>query len=367
MRRLRISLFVGLTLGLCALAAAAASKPQLQNYTYHGCPVFASNDWFTTDLIRGRSAYARNAIDPYSASIIANLAAAYGLTGVDFSKASYPQDYAVNIDDGSPSWFMVPIVRARTWYGFYSPSSAGLPKDLFPVRNGTYLQEGTDNCTQSGGDCHVVVLDTVRCIDYEAFGKSSGAQPQLFANGRFVAQGGGIADLTRPYNPPQRVQVTAAGLPLMGSTDWGEDAVMYDGPTCRTTNSCVIPHILQFLLPSPDVGVRGRVPPASAGTTPCTIGSAYCGRANTIPYGARLRLKSSYRCPGASMYPQANMLCNQAKQYGWIFADTTAWNGAGGVRLGLSSDGSNPWHRDDDDEFLGRVRLTDFDVMRLAL
>jgi hypothetical protein len=67
------------------------------------------------------------------------------------------------------------------------------------------------------------------------------------------------------------------------------------------------------------------------------------------------------------MYPQANMLCNQAKQYGWIFADTTAWNGAGGVRLGLSSDGSNPWHRDDDDEFLGRVRLTDFDVMRLAL
>jgi hypothetical protein len=346
-------------------AAPTAIPVAAGSASYHGCPLFAANDWFTTNLISGGSSYVPSTVDPNSASIISNLSNAYS-SGLNFSKDSYPDQYAVNIDNESSSWFMTPVVHAGTWYGFYNDAFGDDSNSNFPVTNGTFLQEGTDGCTQSGGDCHVVVLDTVKCVDYEGFGKNSSSQPQLWDNGKFVAEGGGVTNLRHAFNPAQRVQVTAAGLPLMGGTDWGEDETTYNQSSCRTTNSCVIPHSVQFLLPNPNLGIHGYVAPATAETTPCSVGSSYCGSSNTLPYGARLRLKSSYACPSAASYPQANMLCNQAKQYGWIFADTTAWSGAGGVRLGVSSNGSDPWNTSDINQFLGNVKLSNFDVMTLG-
>jgi hypothetical protein len=85
-----------------------------------------------------------------------------------------------------------------------------------------------------------------------------------------------------------------------------------------------------------------------------------------IPSGARLRLHSTYACPSASSYPQANLLCNQAKQYGWILNDFTGINNGGGVRLGESSNGANPWNSSDYNQFLANVKVTDFDVMQLG-
>jgi hypothetical protein len=40
--------------------------------------------------------------------------------------------------------------------------------------------------------------------------------------------------------------------------------------------------------------------------------------------------------------------------------------GYAGLRFGLSADASNPWKDDDMSALLDRIRITDFDVMKLG-
>jgi hypothetical protein len=341
--------------------SATPSPPPNGSASYHGCPLYTANDWFTTNLVAGGSSYVPNTVDPNSSSIINSLVAAYGT--VVFSKNIDPPAKAANIDDESSAWFLTSIVQAPTWYGFYNDAQNDDPGPPYhmPVTNGNYWQGGSENCYPNETDCHVVVLDTVKCVDYETWIHDSSTYPRSWNNGTYTTTGGGVINLHAPDNPPQHVQVSAAGLPMMGTADWGEDETTYNQASCRSTNSCVIPHILSFYLPN-DSALHGYVDPATADTSGC----GGCSSSNSLPYGARLRLKSSYACPVAASYPQANLLCNQAKEYGWILQDTTAVSGWGGVRLGLAADGSDPWNSSDIDQFLSNVRLTDFDVMTLG-
>src|SRR5581483_1080753 len=104
----------------------------------------------------------------------------------------------------------------------------------------------------------------------------------------------------------------------------------------------------------------GYVAPAGYGHA-CT---SFCSYA--LPYGARLRLHASYPCPRVDSFPQAHLLCVQMKTYGIIFNDVTGLRNGFGVRLGLSSDGTNPWRSSDYNELWRKIRITDFDVMRLG-
>jgi hypothetical protein len=54
------------------------------------------------------------------------------------------------------------------------------------------------------------------------------------------------------------------------------------------------------------------------------------------------------------------------KQYGIILDDFTGLTNGGGVRLGTSSNGSDPWNSSDYNQLLGNVHITDFDVMTLG-
>jgi hypothetical protein len=330
--------------------------------------VFPQNDWFTTNLVLGGSGYVSNTVDPNSAAIVTNVNTAQG--GMNFSRGEDPPAKAVNIDDESLPWFVTSIVQAPTWYGFYNDAQNDDPGPPYhiPVTNGNFWQGGSENCYPAETDCHVIVLDTVKCVDYETWIHDSSTYPRSWNNGTYTTTGGGVINLNFADNPPQRVQVSAAGLPMMGTTDWGEDETTYNNPACQAASSCVIPHIVAFQLATASAAVHGYVAPATAETTPCSIGSKNCSSTNTIPYGARLRLHAGYLCPSASSYPQANMLCNQAKQYGWIFQDTEGGssNGYGSIRLGLTASGANPWNSSDDNQFLANVHLTDFDVMTLG-
>jgi hypothetical protein len=135
----------------------------------------------------------------------------------------------------------------------------------------------------------------------------------------------------------------------MGTTDWGEEAA-------RSS----IPHILAFFLGVAGVANGGYVAPAGYGHA-CT---SFC--AHALPYGARLRLHGSYPCPSAAAYAQAHLLCVQMKTYGMIFNDVTGLRNGFGVRLGLRSDGKNPWRSSDYNALLSQVKITDFDVMTLG-
>jgi hypothetical protein len=333
-------------------------------YTYHGCPVFTADDWFTTNLVSGGSSYVPNTVDPNSANMLNNINANVG--NINFDGNVVPSNDAVNIDTESNGYFMTPIVHDSTWYGFANdPSNDDPSPNMMPVTNGTYYQEGSDMCLQAGGDCHVQVLDTVKCVDYEGYGKHSSTQPALWANGKFVERGGGVENLRHPYQI-ENLHSTSASIPMMGTYDWGEDETTYNQSSCRSTNSCVIPHTVQFVLPHAGQATGGYVAPAAGSQQSCTSYCTYNGVTAYLPEGARLRLKATYTCPSAASYPQSNMLCNQLKQYGMILTDYTGGTNSGGIRLGLSSTGSNPWNKSDYGVFLNSVHITNFEVMKLG-
>src|SRR5579884_3808737 len=75
-------------------------------YSYHGCPVFRPNDWYTSDL--------RDApIDPHSAAILANIAAAY--PNVNFAGNVDAAAVAVNV---VPPISATPVVQ-NVDYGWH--------------------------------------------------------------------------------------------------------------------------------------------------------------------------------------------------------------------------------------------------------
>jgi hypothetical protein len=79
-----------------------------------------------------------------------------------------------------------------------------------------------------------------------------------------------------------------------------------------------------------------------------------------LPYGAHLRLKSSFSTAGWG--PQATMVANAMKTYGVYLSDT----GSSGNALYFSnaSNGTNPWSSSDLAS-LSKINMNDFDVLAL--
>lgn len=330
--------------------ASPTSAPAGTAYTYHGCPLFTANDWLTTNLVSGGSSYVSNAVDPHSSNYINNINSNVG--SINFMANTVAIDETVNLVNSS-NLKATPTIQNLT-YGFANDPYNDDPSPAkIEIDSGTFYQEGTRGCTSTNGDCHVVVLDTNKCVDYETYNWDGPS----WNGSSYTAKGGGVENLNHPYSI-EHIVVSAGDLPMMGTTDWGED-VSYQNASCQP--NCAIPHIVAFLLPQPGQANGGYVSPADGTGRAC---SSYCSW--PLPDGARLRLHSSYSCPSATSYPQANLLCNQLKQYGMIFDDTTGINGGGGIRLGTSSNGANPWNSSDYGQFLGKVHISDFDVMTLG-
>ena len=321
----------------------AASQPR-GPYTYHGCRVYSSDDWFTTNLVAGGSSYATNTVDPRSANIIANLSATF--PGLYLNEANPGHETTVNLATNATPTHAVSGTRMLS----SARSSQG---NTIPVTTPFY-EEGSayGGCR---GDCHAIVLNTDTCVDYETYLFGS----RQWDGASYNTGYGSIYDLKKSLNSQyaEHVGITAAGLPLLGMTDFGEDA-----------SAASIDHIVDFSLPG-----SGAAPNASGGyVAPAAVGhTCKTNCANKLPLGARLRLRSSYSCPSRDDYPQAHLVCVQLKTYGMLFAD---WNGSYGpgtsiiqLRFGTTTTGANPWDgRGDLYPGLKDIKIGDFDVMTLG-
>jgi hypothetical protein len=352
---------VGGSAGVAGSAGAATSP-----YTYAGCNVYAANDWFTTNLVTGGSSYAVNTVDPDSSAIINNLDSIYGIIAWNGDVID-----AVNIaTDSTP----MHVINGLQTNGFADDPYNDDPEGTFPFETGFYAQG--QQSPYSGcqhGDCHVTVLNTDRCLAYDSY--AWGVVP--WDGSAFHANSAYVHNLSHPFNDQYTQdgsRTTAAGLPLLGTTDFGEEA-----------SASSINHIIGFILPTNNQGTQGYVAPATSSAS-CSIGCAH-----PLPLGARLRLKSSFACPPASSYLQSSLVCNQLKTYGMIlldyFANTCTANEYGhggdcyyGLRFGQTASnngGSNPWKRTPGDPSLDlnqifwptnphALHITDFEVMTLG-
>lgn len=338
-------------------------SPTSGAYAYLGAQIYPVDDWFTTNLQTGGSAYAVNSIDPNSSAIVRYIASIYG--NINWYS---PAAETANAANGATPMHAV----NGCLYGCYDDpylDDSFTPIE-YPVTTPEYEQgQASGGCT---GDCHDITINLQTGIDYEAY--TSGSRNWNPSTATFTTEDMTLYNLSQPYDA-QRTHgcCTAAGLPLMGTTDWGEDSRLAS-----------IDHSVGFLMPVTGQASGGRVAPAPRAAVDCSSDCSY-----ELPYGARLLLHSWFACPPAGSNPQANLVCNQLKTYGMILQDTQSGScrpkGTGsdqcryGLRMGKSADGTNPWNGDgcECETALDLnalffpsspyyLHITDFDVMTLG-
>jgi serine/threonine-protein kinase len=162
----------------------------------------------------------------------------------------------------------------------------------------------------SDGDCHLIVVDDPNRRLYEMW-RANIVGPTF--------DGGCLAvwELWFPYGPEGRgeqcTSADAAGFPI---------APLLFGPDEVQAGS--IDHAIRFILPNPRMRAGVYVRPATHAGGPS-------GPVTAVPYGARLRLKSSFDLNGITDV-NARVIAQAMKTYGIVLAD------GGSIALTAQSD-----------------------------
>jgi len=249
----------------------------------------------------------------------------------------------------NPTW--VDVVAGG--YGYYTPDCEPLAGLRFPLPAGGALEGETGYTCTSGGDCHLLVeVDATRKL-YESYGSNLNDSNQLESN--CVV----IWDLNKVYPPQGRgeqcTSADAAGFPV-ASLLFNADEVYAASQTANGD----IGHAIRFILPNASMAANVYVHPASHAGNPT-------GAAEKIPYGSRLRLKSSFDVNAFSTNVAARVILRTMQRYGIVLAD------GGNIALTAEDDRftTHKWSEFGFDEVnsyletaLVGVRLSDFEVVQ---
>lgn len=324
MKRLGVWMSIGavmLLLGSVSLSAARATPSDappvylplvargLGSPTLGGCAMFPPDNAWNLDI-------SNYPLHSNSANFIAD---------IDFDSPQNPNhflhaDFGETVEYGIP-FVIVPGTQAFVpiTYTLYGDESDAGP---FPIPADAPVEGGAS----SGGDRHVLVLNSGNCTIYElyrAFKDDSGP-------GWFAESGAKWPLNTNALRPEGWTSADAAGLPILPGL------VRYDEVAAG-----VIRHALRFTVWRTQ---HGYILPAThyAGNTP-----------SAPPMGLRLRLKASYDISAAS--PQAKVILQALKTYGMIVADNgSSW---------FISGAYNPGWDDNDLNYLKGVPGSEFEVV----
>ena len=276
--------------------------------TFKGCPVFAAGDAYNLDISNA-------AVDPNSSSYLASIES---LDNTGFSAALGLEP--VNVDSGGAS--LLAVHPEVSYHPFPAP---------YPWTSGYQIENESDR--------HYVAVNTQSCHLYEAYGMS-------YSNGSLQAFSGRDFDMRQPYK--MGIGVTAAGLSYFAGAARHEEV------------ATGIHHALDL-----DVW-RNALCNCSTPPGAESDGIPYEGRATnySLPYGAHLRLKSSYNCSGWG--EQSAAICNALKHYGAYITDTDGQytNNNKIFVVDPPTDGGS-WNRSDL-AALNMLKFSDFDVLRIT-
>jgi len=229
-------------------------------------------------------------------------------TSSSFTRRAVHLDFGSNLNDGygipysltTSSAPQVPITFGSDGCDYSDESDAG-PYRIAPTATieGSTGAQGNVPPTCTDCDRHLISLDTTNCILYETYftkfvnGKNSSAGLQTCSAAKF--------DLTRklPSRTLTWTSADAAGMPLFPGLAKYDEAISSSGIT----------HAIRFTVLRAQKAYMG-----SASHVGPNKNATY------LPYGARLRLKSTF---DVTKYtdPAARGLVTALKTYGVIFAD----------------------------------------------
>lgn len=208
--------------------------------------------------------------------------------------------HVVHAISGTP---MVNVVASPL--GYTNPDCEALPDLTFPLPAGGAIEGSSDyTCDVNNNDCHLYVVQGTKL--YESYlSNVTGGQLQ---SGCVI-----VWDLLKVYPPQGRgeqcTSADAAGFP-MASLLFNADEVFAASQVMNGD----IGHAIRFILPNASMASATYVHPASHAGGPT-------GAGNKIPYGSRLRLKSSFDINGFSANIAARVILRTMHRYGIVLAD----------------------------------------------
>jgi hypothetical protein len=287
-----------------------AFSPAATRATYYGCPVFAADSYYNVVVTNA-------AADPNSAKYISSVIQAGDGFGFDASTGVEGVNLANNL---TPMHKVQPQVHYNK---FPVP---------YPWQSSFYIEPL--------GDRHAMTVQTQKCRLYESYFTT-------FADGTLSAYSGAHWDMTKRFDPlpPGKASAMASGLSLFAGMVRWED--YQSGSIRHALNWDGIAHtVSQYSFVRP-ASTTGRLP---------FYGSSFY----RLPYGAHLRLRSSYSTAGLG--PQATMVVIAMKTYGIYLADTgTSFN----MLYFANANNTNPWDQHDLSS-LSEIKLSDFTVLKLG-
>jgi hypothetical protein len=263
----------------------------------------------------------QSAIDPYNTQIISAL-----------SSNSVKADFGSGVWEGSligipyvvvcGSQTKLPVTfRANSTDGNYGDQSDAGPYAI-PL-NAPIEGNGVD------GDKHVLAVDKDNRILYELYNAT-------LNNNRWEASSGAIFDLkSNTLRTEGFTSADGAGLPIFPGLVRYEEILKGE-----------IDHPIRFTLEKPNVK------PAYISPARHKVNST--GGQYSLPFGARIRLKSSFDISGYSATNQ--VILKAMKKYGLILADI-------GSNLYITGAPDDRWNNDDLQK-LGKVKGADFEVVK---
>ncbi|HEY6940033.1 hypothetical protein [Dokdonella sp.] len=291
------------------------------------------------------------ALRPNSAAMMSHLAAFSASGWGDDRDFDFQIDFSFYVLHANGSTTTRPVVAWPSDVDYYSPDcdAPGLP---FPVPAGGGI-EGTDPpayaCDAGNDDCHLLVVNDASKVLYEAYATES-------ADASGVHAICGLRwDLTKTYPRHGRgehcTSADGAGFPiapLLFNADEVWAAAQAHGD---------LGHAIRFILGNNRMANDKYVHPASHGTLATSDANA-----NAVPYGSRLKLKSTFDVDAFSSNESVRAILRTLQKYGMFLSD------GGGVPLTAESDAftTHKWTDADvdvDSHSLFGIRPTDFDVV----
>jgi hypothetical protein len=278
------------------------------------------------------------ALDAESAQVIAGLQSRGG-----WGAGSFRIDFSIEVLQADSS--VVPRTFTRSG-DFYDPDCDFVP---MPVPPGGRLEGESNYACASDGDCHLIVIQGSKLYEMWRADITGGtATGQPFGGGCLA-----VWDLTRNYwapaTPPapfargdQCTSADAAGYPIT--------ALLFNADEVKSGS---LNHAIRFILPNDRIRKGAYVHPAThsgAGKGTPT--------ADTVPYGARFRLKQSFdltKLPNEG----ARTVARALQRYGMFLSD------GGNIALTAQADTTTTakWSGLLGSSDLNKILVTDFEMV----
>jgi len=278
--------------GFALLAAASAACADVH------LPRFPSNAVWHRDISAA----------PLSANSASMISALSGLGGWG-NVNKFQIDFSIVVVHAPASGVPTkPVIAWPDASSYYSPD-CNAPGMSFPLPVGGMIEGSPTadyNCDHNNNDCHLLVVQGSTLYEaYAANVTASGVEAICALTW----------DLNKVYPPEGRgeqcTSVDAAGFPVAPLLFSADDVY-----AAMQVPNGDLGHAIRFVLPNARIVNARYVHPGSHGTKPPGGAS---GPANTLPYAARLRLKSTFNM--ANYNAAGKVILRTMQRYGIVLAD----------------------------------------------